>query len=176
MQKYTSFVDPVASLFTRALTESPTQPLKRFLGLSSALLVASALSAGTVAETIHPAKLTAEDQTGKIFEHPDTTVQKYPEGYILEFTSMMASDKRFGSGMYESGPAVEIYNEGEPYGVDEFMYFLEGGITLTSSDGTVIELEAGEAVTIPKEWTGRWDTQGYRKIWVFYSEEPYLPE
>ena len=59
----------------------------------------------------------------------------------------------------------------EPYGVDEFMYFLEGSVTLTSSDGTVQTIEAGEAVTIPKEWTGIWDTNGYTKIWVIYSED-----
>ena len=28
-----------------------------------------------------------------------------------------------------------------------------------------------EAVTIPKEWMGRWQTEGYRKIWVIYSED-----
>ena len=59
----------------------------------------------------------------------------------------------------------------EPYGVDEFMYFLEGGVTLTSADGQVQEVVAGEAVTIPKEWTGTWETGGYSKIWVIYSED-----
>ena len=59
----------------------------------------------------------------------------------------------------------------EPYGVDEFMYFLEGSVTLTSSDGSVQVINAGEAVTIPKEWTGIWDTDGYTKIWVIYSAD-----
>jgi len=58
----------------------------------------------------------------------------------------------------------------DPYGVDEFMYFLEGSVTLTSSDGTELVINAGEAVTIPKEWTGIFETDGYRKIWVIYSE------
>jgi uncharacterized cupin superfamily protein len=78
--------------------------------------------------------------------------------------------------MYESGPAIEIHTADEPYGYDEFMYFLEGGVTLVSTDGTVTEIEAGEAVTIPKEWTGTWTTQGYRKIWVFYSDTPLDPK
>lgn len=30
---------------------------------------------------------------------------------------------------------------------------------------------AGEGVTIPKEWIGVWDTDGYTKIWVIYSED-----
>ena len=33
------------------------------------------------------------------------------------------------------------------------------------------EIKAGDAVTIPKEWTGIWDTEGYTKIWVIYSED-----
>jgi uncharacterized cupin superfamily protein len=51
------------------------------------------------------------------------------------------------------------------------MYFIEGGVTLTSSDGSKQVISAGEAVTIPKEWTGVWDTEGYTKIWVIYSED-----
>jgi len=39
--------------------------------------------------------------------------------------------------MYKSGKTRSEIDE--PYGVDEFMYFLEGGVTLTSSDGTVTE-------------------------------------
>ena len=86
-----------------------------------------------------------------------------------DVTTFLSSDKRFGSGMYRSG-AVRIEID-EPYGVDEFMYFLEGSVTLTSSDGRVQVINAGEGVTIPKEWTGVWETQGYRKIWVIYSED-----
>lgn len=74
--------------------------------------------------------------------------------------------------MYESGPAVEVYTESEPYGYDAFMYFIEGGVTLTSSEGTVTEIEAGDAVTIPKEWIRSWETQGYRRICVYYSDDP----
>ena len=32
-------------------------------------------------------------------------------------------------------------------------------------------IEAGETATIPKEWTGKWDTEGYSKIWVIYTSE-----
>ena len=71
--------------------------------------------------------------------------------------------------MYKSsGVRIEI---DEPYGVDEFMYFLEGSVTLTSSDGTVQVINAGEGVTIGADWTGVWETDGYTKIWVIYSED-----
>ena len=51
------------------------------------------------------------------------------------------------------------------------MYFVEGSVTLTSADGTVQTIGPGEAVTIPKAWTGIWDTNGYTKIWVIYSDD-----
>ena len=76
-------------------------------------------------------------------------------------------DKKFDAGMYRSGKVrAEIK---EPYGVNEYMHFLEGGVTLTSSDGTVTEIRAGDSVVIPADWTGVWDTEGYTKIYVIYS-------
>lgn len=143
--------------------------LRRRLRLAGGALLGCTLSVAALADAVHPAEMSREDLTGKLFEHPETIVTPSPGGDILDITSLMSSDGRFASGMYKAGPSrVEI---DEPYGVDEFMYFLEGGVTLTSSDGTVTTIEAGEAVTIPKEWTGVWETSGYRKIWVIYSED-----
>ena len=88
---------------------------------------------------------------------------------ILGFTSLKSSDGKHASGMYKAGP--QIFDITEPYGVDEFMFFLEGSVTLTFADGSVTTVNAGEGVTIPKEWIGRWETAGYRKIWVIYSQD-----
>lgn len=107
---------------------------------------------------------------GAVFERPDVLVLNENDNTTLDVTSFLSSDSQFASGMYRS-EAVRIDID-EPYGVDEFMYFLEGGVTLTSSDGTVQVVNAGEAVTIPKEWTGTWETEGYTKIWVIYSDDP----
>ncbi len=117
----------------------------------------------------HPAKISKEDATGKIFERPDMIKTDHGSNVTLDVTTLLSSDKKFASGMYRSGKVRSEIDE--PYGVDEFMYFLEGGVTLTSSDGTVTEINAGDAVTIPKEWMGVWDTDGYTKIWVIYSED-----
>ena len=92
-----------------------------------------------------------------------------PDQEVLDFTSLKSSDGKFASGLYKAGP--QIFDIKEPYGVDEFMFFLEGSVTLTSVDGSVVTVGAGEAVTIPKEWMGQWETEGYRKIWVIYSED-----
>ena len=135
------------------------------LTVSICLMGASAL---VVAETVHPAKLSSTDLMDKAFDNPNTIVTETPTGNILDITSLKSSDGKFASGMYKAGKSrFEIT---EPYGVDEFMFFLEGSVTLTSDDGSQMTINAAEAVTIPKEWTGVWETEGYRKIWVIYSE------
>lgn len=121
-------------------------------------------------KAVVPAKISKADLSGTIFERDDMIETRHEDGHVtLDVTTLLSSDKKFGSGMYRSGKTtIEIT---EPYGVDEFMYFLEGSVELTSSDGTVQTINAGEAVTIPKEWTGIWDTEGYTKIWVIYSAD-----
>lgn len=133
------------------------------------VLTVCVLSA-TEHETVRPAKMSAQALAGAIFERPDMLEIEHDDGHrTLDVTSLLSSDGRFGSGAYRStATRLEIT---EPYGVDEFMYFLEGSVTLTSADGSVQTINAGEAVTIPKEWTGTWETDGYTKIWVIYSED-----
>ena len=122
-----------------------------------------------LADAAHPAKLSVADLEGGAFAYPTTVVTGEGDTEILDFTSLKSSDGKFASGMYKAGP--QTFDITEPYGVDEFMFFLEGSVTLTSADGSVTTVNAGEAVTIPKEWMGRWETTGYRKIWVIYSED-----
>jgi uncharacterized cupin superfamily protein len=131
-----------------------------------------AFVAGAIAVAGHdamPQKISKADIGGAIFERADVVESTHDGNTTLDVTSFLSTDKKFGSGMYKSG-AVR-YDITEPYGVDEFMYFLEGSVTLTSGDGTVQIINAGEGVTIPKEWTGVWQTEGYTKIWVIYSED-----
>lgn len=137
------------------------------------LIVGVALCFVTVAamssDVVLPAKISQADIGGEIFARPDTIKETHNGNAIEDITTLLSSDKKFASGMYKSGKSHWVIDE--PYGVDEFMYFIKGGVTLTSSDGTVTEINAGEAVTIPKEWTGTWDTEGYTKIWVIYSAD-----
>ncbi len=133
------------------------------------LSLAALLPLGAAAEVVKPAEMSRDDLAGAMFDDPDTVVTGSGDDRVLDITSMLSSDGRFASGMYRAGKSrFEIE---EPYGVDEFMYFLEGSVTLTSADGSQQVIEAGEAVTIPKEWTGVWETEGYTKIWVIYSED-----
>ena len=132
-------------------------------------LLTGLISVSAMAEVSHPAKLSKKALEGAAFDDPSTTITEVEGEKILDFTSLKSSDGKFASGMYKAGP--QTFDVTEPYGVDEFMFFLEGSVTLISADGSVTTVNAGEAVTIPKEWIGRWETAGYRKIWVIYSED-----
>ena len=134
----------------------------------TALMSLISFSALATAETVHPGKLSSTELAGYAFNNPNTIVTETPTGKTHDLTSLKSSDGKFASGMYSAGKSR--FDITEPYGVDEFMFFLEGSVTLTSDDGTQMTINAGEAVTIPKEWTGVWETEGYRKIWVIYSE------
>jgi uncharacterized cupin superfamily protein len=142
----------------------------RKIAVTLMILAAAAVAVSAGDNATRPAKISAEDMTGKIFEREDMSRTEHASGNVtLDVTTLLSSDKKFASGMYRSGKVRSEITE--PYGVDEFMYFIEGGVTLTSSDGSVTTINAGEAVTISKEWTGVWDTDGYTKIWVIYSED-----
>ena len=135
------------------------------------MIAVAAVAVSAQHETaVIPAKIDKDEVAGRIFEREDMIETKHDSGNVtLDVTTLLSSDKKFASGMYRSGKSY--YEATDPYGVDEFMYFLKGSVKLTSSDGTVQTINAGEAVTIPKEWTGIWDTEGYTKIWVIYSED-----
>ena len=140
--------------------------VKRYAG---AALLTGLFSASALAQVSHPAKLSQAALNGAAFSHPSATINEVDGEKILDFTSLKSSDGRFASGIYKAG--AQVFDITEPYGVDEFMFFLDGSVTLTSPDGMALTINAGEAVTIPKEWIGRWETEGYRKIWVIYSQD-----
>ena len=137
--------------------------------LTTAFSVANSSEDPIAAIVVHPAKISKEDTTGRIFERTSMVRTEHGGNTTLDVTTLLSSDKKFASGMYKSGKTR--FEISEPYGVDEFMYFIEGSVTLTAVDGSEMISNAGEAVTIPKEWMGVWDTDGYTKIWVIYSED-----
>jgi len=135
-----------------------------------AVLFSSVNADNHESKLVLPAKINMADAAGMIFQRDDMSAITHEGGHKTEdVTTMMSSDGKFSSGMYRSGKVH--FDIDEPYGVDEFMFFLKGSITLTSSNGSVMTVHAGEAVTISKEWTGVWDTEGYEKIWVIYSAD-----
>lgn len=143
--------------------------MKKYLMIASTALILGSTLTQAADEVVKPAKMGKAELAGKMFQNPDTQTTQRDGKTILDVTSLKSTDGKFASGMYRAEQSR--WEITEPYGVDEFMYFLEGGVKLTSTDGSVQQINAGEAVTIPKEWTGVWETDGYTKIWVIYSED-----
>lgn len=147
---------------------------KRIAGVATLVLALACIHASS-ADTPQPVKLSKDQIKGSVFKDYEPVVKetKSERGPFTtrDVEAFLSSDKHFDAGIYNAGP--NRFTVSEPYGVDEFMYFLKGGVTLTSEDGTVHEINAGDAVIIPKEWKGVWDTDGYTKIYVIYSpDEP----
>ena len=144
-------------------------PIRSCLLIATVLLAPPALAEGSP----QPVKLDRDQLAGQAFASRSAIAQeeKSERGTFRteDYIAFMASDRKLEGGVYRAGP--NRYTFTEAYGVDEFMYFLEGGVKLTSSDGQVIDVHAGEAVIIPREWKGVWDTDGYTKIYVIYSQE-----
>jgi uncharacterized cupin superfamily protein len=138
------------------------------IALTSATGALSALAADDV---VHPTKLAlGADAFLSAATVRSTHSGTKGEVDVLDHEAFRAADDRFDAGVYAvSGPhRAEIAQD---YGVDEFMYFLEGGVTLISADGTRTEVGAGEAVVVPKTWRGVWESEGYKKIYVIYSPD-----
>ena len=141
--------------------------LNRFVLLAA---LAALVPLAFAEDPVLPAVIPASESRGAIFERSDMNRTEHEGGNVtLDVTSLISSDQKFASGMYRSGKVR--FEMTQPYGVDEFMYFTEGSVTLTSEDGTKQVIEAGDAVTIPKEWQGIWETEGYTKFWVIYSAD-----
>jgi uncharacterized cupin superfamily protein len=81
--------------------------------------------------------------------------------------TMTSGDRKFETGFYQVGPEHEEYGSAG-YENDEFCYILTGSVVLTAANGRVDTIGAGDAVSIPRGWQGRWDSDGYTKLWVIY--------
>lgn len=131
--------------------------------LASCLFAAASSQAGDV----HPAYITSQEVQGQVFKRSTTVVEKDGDGTALDVTAYTSHDRKFTTGMYKAGPEHEDHSKG--YENDEFIFLIEGSIRLTSADGKVIVVGPGEAATIPKGWKGKWDTDGYTKLWAIYD-------
>lgn len=123
-----------------------------------------ALVLGLAGAALHPSVITAAEAKGPVFSRPGVVAK----GGTRDAISLMTGDRQFESGMYEAGPGHAEWKD-KDYGVDEFMLFVKGSVTLTSADGHVTVLGPGDAVSLPAEWRGVWDTKGYTKYYVIRS-------
>jgi uncharacterized cupin superfamily protein len=116
--------------------------------------------------TTKPVKITAADAAGPIFGSKSAVKENGPDGPATDVLLLKSKDGKVEFGLYDAGPSEQDIAS---YEDDEFMFFLEGSVTLTSADGTVLEAKAGEGVAMPKGWKGHWSTKGYKKYYVTYT-------
>ena len=134
--------------------------------LATALLLSTYTWAN---EPLKPVKVTAAQAAGSIFNSKDAVKRNGPEeGETTDVMLLTSTDKKFAAGLYKAGSSDTPI---EAYPVDEVCYFLSGSVKLTSADGSVLELKAGEAAMIPKGWKGRWTSPGYSKYYVIYDSK-----
>lgn len=130
------------------------------------VMTAMIIATDASAQALQPVKISPADAAGPVFQRPGVLVEGQAGDATRDFEMLRSGDKALSAGIYEAGPSRI---ESAAYPVDEFMYFLKGGVTLTSKDGTVTQIAAGDAVTLPKGWAGTWDTKGYTKYYVIYD-------
>lgn len=118
--------------------------------------------------TDKPVKVSAAAAHGPIFSTKTAVKDNGPDGPTTDVTLARSKDGKMESGLYRAGPSEQDIDS---YPEEEFMFFIEGGVRLTSSDGTVLDVRAGEGAAIPKGWKGHWSTQGYKKYYVTYDGE-----
>jgi uncharacterized cupin superfamily protein len=117
--------------------------------------------------TTKPVKVTAAEARGPIF-NTKTAVKEDDSRDGPGTTDVVLARSKDGkliSGIYRAGPAEIDFDS---YPGDEFSFLIEGSVKLISSDGTVLEVHAGEGAAIPKGWKGHWSTQGYTRYYVWY--------
>jgi uncharacterized cupin superfamily protein len=83
----------------------------------------------------------------------------------LEFTiARLFQGEELSVVVVESTPAKTDHRN-RPLEYDEFVLVLNGKLVLTEQDGTVHEFTPGEALIVPKGYTGTWEQQGtYREL------------
>ena len=87
-----------------------------------------------------PVKVSAADAAGPVFKGvfaaKDTSST---DGPATDVVMLRSKDKRMTVGLYKAGPSE---SDIAAYPEDEFFYLLEGAITLTSADGSVVAAKA----------------------------------
>jgi uncharacterized cupin superfamily protein len=96
-------------------------------------------------------------------DDPLTVTRGDPRASVLE----LYRDDVVQCGVWEVTPGEF---EGENAGFGEHMHVLAGDATVTSADGTTVELRPGVTFVARAGWRGRWDVrETVRKIYVIWT-------
>jgi len=72
-------------------------------------------------------------------------------------------------GVWETSEMQEKF---QPYGMDEFMWILEGQVTMVDENNQETPVKSGEAFVIPKGYPCSWKQTGYLKKFYMIYENP----
>jgi uncharacterized cupin superfamily protein len=132
---------------------------------------ASAQDDGFAPSTASPVSFDREILAGVGIPEGDLPVpaEDIMEGEMKVHRSVLHNGEELRVVVFESTPAKAALRE--PFTYDEFVYILSGKLILTESDGARYEYSAGDALVVPKGFTGTWEMQGnYREIAVLRSQ------
>jgi uncharacterized cupin superfamily protein len=96
----------------------------------------------------------------------------HPLDDVREGTPVAAYNELFRDDTVELGVWEVTPGEfaGDKIGASEVMYVLEGDATITSEDGTTLELRPGVSFVTPDGWRGRWKVrEKVRKLYVIWT-------
>lgn len=122
-------------------------------------------------DVLKPVKVTKPEINGTIFQRKDAVHENKDGNATTDVVTFTSKDNGYQTGLYKSGPLHETISKAPGYPYNEFLYFISGGATFTSADGSVVTAHAGEAVSLPKGWIGTFDTKGYTKLYVTYNPD-----
>lgn len=136
-----------------------------------ALLFAAAIAAGAIAaqergESPSPVRMNADNMAGLgLTPIPnDGFIDILVEGELGFEIARLFSGEELQVVVVESTPAKTDHRN-RPLEYDEFVLVLNGKLVLTEPDGTVHEFTPGQALIVPKGYTGTWEQQGtYREL------------
>lgn len=137
--------------------------------LAFATLFSAVTFAGEAPEAL---VLSKSDLNGGILAgKPDQNFDGNKARYAGTFKS---ADEKFSFGLFSLDVVKEETNSKryDNFKHNEFMYFIEGRMTLTDDNGKTISASAGEILFIPKGWSGTRVTTDISKVSVIYDDAP----
>jgi hypothetical protein len=129
--------------------------------VTAIVIPAQAQDAGPSPVRMDPDRMAGLDLTSV---GPGTYQDILVEGTLEFRVATLFAGEELRISVFESTPATTDHRD-RPLDVDEFVLVLSGKLILTEQDGTVQAFTPGQAVVLPRGYTGTWKMEGnYREL------------
>jgi uncharacterized cupin superfamily protein len=103
----------------------------------------------------------------------DPSVELKGEGRTKEHMYYAANDEKISAGVWEAQPQASPPEDFYTPNYTEFMYILEGSVTLEDKEGREDTFKTGDALIVPRGVPIKWKQPQYvKKYWVIYDVAP----